>query len=77
MIDGAFVNALAIALSSAGSLRLAAAWAVSSLVVSILVGFMLHVGHGSDLAAPEQGSDGPELTGRRAAVGDGNEDSGT
>jgi hypothetical protein len=58
MIDGASAIALATALGAAGPLRLAAAWAVCSLVVSIVVGFMLHVGHGArDVSAPEQGSE--------------------
>ncbi|MGH9085773.1 MAG: hypothetical protein ACRDYW_09995 [Acidimicrobiales bacterium] len=71
MVDGAHVTALATTLGAAGSLRLAAAWAVCSLVVSIVVGFLLHAGHGStqDVSAPEPGWDGPGLTGpnRRSA----------
>jgi chaperone required for assembly of F1-ATPase len=47
MIDGACVIALATSLGAVGSpLRLAAVWAVCSLVVSIVVGFLLH-GRGS------------------------------
>ena len=59
MVDGAYVIALTTVLGAAEPLRLAAAWAVCSLVVSIVVGFLLHVGHGSarDIAAPEQGCD--------------------
>jgi hypothetical protein len=47
MIDGACVVALANALAASGSVRLVATWAVCSVVVSIVVGFMLHVGRGS------------------------------
>jgi hypothetical protein len=46
MIDGATAVALATTLGAAGPLRLAGAWAVWSLVVSIVVGFLLHAGHG-------------------------------
>jgi hypothetical protein len=46
MIDGVDVVSLATALGTVGPLRLAAAWVLCSLVVSIVVGFMLHAGHG-------------------------------
>ena len=45
MFDGVCSIALVTALGAAGPLRLAALWLVSSLVVSIFVGFMLHSGH--------------------------------
>ena len=46
MIDGACATVLS-TVFCASAVWLAATWVVCSLVVSIVVGFMLHVGRGS------------------------------